>query len=190
MKSGRIVGFVWACLVIAFALQGETATAQGRSPSSAAPVGTPVVTMIECGEGYTSHELYDMTITVTKVVRGQKTRDLMEGAGGSNQAPEAGSEYVLARIRVKYLARGLPGNCNHELRPEQFTALSSDGREYKAPSVAAPKQALSGSLHSGESLEGWVAFLVAKEDSKPLMTFTADPTGAAQHGGNIWFQLY
>jgi len=125
-----------------------------------------------------------MTITVTEVVRGQKANVLVGGA------PEAGSEYVLAHIRVAYLARGLPGKCSHELRPEQFAALSANGREYKAPSVRVPKPALGGSLHSGESLEGWVAFSVAQDDRKPLMTFTADPTGAAQHGGNIWFQLY
>ena len=180
----KTIGSVLACLVLIMAFNVETGITQGRSPSSPAPIATSVVTMIECGEGYTSNELYDMTITVTEVVRGQKASGLIRGA------PEAGSEYILAHIRVKYLARGLPGKCSHELRPEQFTALSADGREYKAPSVPLPKPALGGSLHSGESQEGWVAFSVAQDDRKPLMTFTADPTGAAQHGGNIWFQLY
>ncbi len=186
----KTIGSVLAYLVLTMAFNVETAATQGRSPSSPAPVGTSVVTMIECGEGYTSHELYDMTITVTEVVRGQKASGLIGGARRANQAPEAGSEYILAHVRVEYLARGLPGKCSHELRLEQFTALSADGREYKAPSVPVPKPALGGSLQSGDSLDGWVAFLVPQDDRKPLMTFTADPTGAAQHGGNIWFQLY
>lgn len=189
MKSERIIGSLLACLLV-LALHAEAAITQGRSPSNPAPVGIPLVTMIECGKGYTSNELYDMTITLMEVVRGQKAWDLIKRASGSNKAPKSGFEYILARIRVKYLARGLPGDCNHELRPEQFTALSPDGKEYEVPSVAVPNSALSGSLHSGESLEGWVAFSVAQDDRKPLMTFTADPTGAAQHGGNVWFQLY
>jgi hypothetical protein len=166
------------------ALNVEPGITQGRSPSSSAPVGTSVVTMIECGEGYTSNELYDVTITVTEIVRGEKASSLVGGA------PKAGSEYILAHMRVEYLARGLPGKCSHELKLEQFTAFSADGREYKAPSVPVPKPALGGNLHSGKSMEGWAAFSVAQDDRRPLMTFTADPTGAAQHGGNIWFQLY
>ena len=114
----KTIGSVLACLVLIMAFNVETGITQGRSPSSPAPIATSVVTMIECGEGYTSNELYDMTITVTEVVRGQKASGWIGGA------PEAGSEYILARIRVEYLARGLPGKCSHELRPEQFTALS------------------------------------------------------------------
>ena len=45
-------------------------------------------------------------------------------------------------------------------------------------------------VSSGDSLEGWITFQVAIDDNKPLMTFTADPTGVVHHGGNIWFQLY
>lgn len=162
----------------------------GSSPFSPASVGVPVASIIECGEGYTSHELYDAKITLLEVVRGEKAWDLLKKAATTNEPPKAAFEYILARIMFQYSARGLPGNCGHELKANEFTALSVSGKKYETPSVVVPKPELSGRLHSGDSLEGWVAFLVAKDDSKPLVAFTADPAGAVQHGGNIWFQLY
>lgn len=162
----------------------------GSSPFSPASVGVPTKGIIECGEGYTSHELYDAKITLLEVMRGEKAWDLVKRANASNLPPKMGSEYVLARIRFDYFARGAPGNCSHLVQKEQFTAFSIDGEKYEPPSVVVPKPELSGRVHSGKSLEGWVAFLVPKSDGKLLMSFSADPTGAVQHGGNVWFQLY
>jgi len=162
----------------------------GSSPLSPAPTGLPVKAIVECGRGYISHELYDATITVLEIVRGAKALDLIKQASVSNKPPKIGFEYILARIRVEYFARGTPGDCGHELKEEQFTAVSADGKVYKTPAVVPPKPSLSGMLRSGDSLEGWVAFLVAQEDSKTLMTFTVKSGGAVEHGGDVWFQLY
>jgi hypothetical protein len=53
-----------------------------------------------------------------------------------------------------------------------------------------PEPALAASLHSGEAAEGWVVFVVSKQDRKPLMTYSADVGRAILHGGETWFQLY
>jgi hypothetical protein len=171
-------------------LAQTTVPRPGSSPLSPAPTGLPVKAIVECGKGYISHELYDATITVLEIVRGAKAWDLIKEATLSNKPPNVGFEYILARIRFEYFARGFPGECSHELRPEQFTAVSANGKEYKALSVVPPKPELSGRLHSGDSLEGWVAFLVLQQDRKPMTTFTADVGGAILHGGGVWFQLY
>jgi hypothetical protein len=190
MKSGIILGCILACLVLTAAVGVKTATAQGQSPSSPAPVRTPIMTAIECGEGYTSFELYDMKINLLEIVRGAKAWDLIKEASASNKPPKVGFEYILARIRFEFSSRGSPQECIHELRREEFTALSADGKEYETPSVVPPKPELSGSLRSGHSLEGWIVFSVAKDDSKPLMAFDPASGGAMSRGKVIWFQLY
>ena len=162
----------------------------GASPSSAASVGTTVAGILECGEGYTSHELYDMKITVREVVRGEDAWIRIKEAGGSNKPPAEGTDYVLVRVRFEYYARGNPGTCAHQLLPEQFTAYSSSGEDYRSPaSVVPPKPEMRKSLKSGESLEGWIVFAVPKEDRAPLLSFSADAGGSVQHGEPKWFSL-
>jgi hypothetical protein len=165
------------------------AQAQGSSPSDPAPAGITVSGIIECGEGYTSHELYDMKITLLEVIRGEQAWKRLQEAGSSNRQPEAGTEYLLARIRYEYFARGVPGTCIHPLAPEEFTAYSKNGEDYKAVSVAPPKPELRKGLKSGDSLEGWLVFAVSKEDKAPLLLYSADSGGAVEHGGGKWFLL-
>lgn len=184
MKSRIVIGFSLACLFFAMVICLETARAQGDSPHHPIPVGVPVVTMIECGEGYTSLELYDARITLLEIVRGKKAWERIKEASPSNTPPDAGFEYILARIKFGLSKRGLPGDKNYDLKGVQFSAFSIDGREYKILLSVQPKPELSGRLRSGDSLEGWLAFLVAKEDGKPLMNFNRE------HDGGIWFQLY
>ncbi|GEM_PF-800323 len=165
--------------------------ADGLSQAGAAPAGTVVAGLIECGEGYTSHELYDVKITLEEVLRGDKAWRSIQAASASSQPASAWTEYVLARIRFEYAARGAPGDCRFAVTgATQFEALSADGKSYQAAAVALPGPELSGDVGSGESLEGWVAFAVAQTDSKPLMTFNANPAGGVTLGGGMWFQLY
>lgn len=189
MKSKIILGYILACL-LSMAVCVTTATAQGHSPSSPALLGMPVVTMIECGEGYTSHELFDMKITLLEIVRGAKAWDLIKQASVSNKRPKIGFEYLLARIRLEFSSRGSPQVCSHDLRREQMTALSADGKEYETPPIVPPKPGLIGILHSGKSLEGWIAFLVLQGDSKALMAFDPSSGGGMSRGRVVWFQLY
>jgi hypothetical protein len=165
------------------------AQAQGASPSDPAPAGTTLTGIIECGEGYTSHELYDIKITLLEVIRGEQALKRLREAGSSNKPPEAGTEYILARIRYEYFARGVPGTCIHPLAPEEFTAYSRNGEDYKAVSVVPPKPELRKGLKSGESFEGWLVFAVPREDKTPLMLYSADSGGAVEHGGGKWFLL-
>ena len=161
----------------------------GSSPSVPAPAGTAIAGIIECGEGYTSHELYDAKITLLEVIRGDEAWKLLRQAGSANKPAEPGTEYVLVRIKFEYFARGVPGLCIHQVLPEQFTAYSANGEDYKAVSALPPKPELRKELKSGESVEGWLVFAVSKNDQAPLVSYSADAGGAVQHGGSKWFLL-
>jgi hypothetical protein len=163
---------------------------QGSSPSDPVPTGITVSGIVECGEGYTSHELYDMKITLLEVIRGEQAWKRLQAASSSNKPADPGTEYLLARIRYEYSARGVPGTCVLQLTPEEFTAYSASGEGYKAVSVVSPRPELRKGLKSGDSFEGWVVFAVAKTDKAPLMFYSAaDSGGAVQHGGGKWFLL-
>jgi len=162
----------------------------GSSPTAPAPVGLTVSGIIECGQGYTSHELYDMRITVIESVRGMDAWRRIQAASSTNKPAGPGSEYILAKVRFEYFARGNPGTCIHPLNPEQFAAYSANGTDYKAAGVVLPKPELRKDLKSGESVEGWLAFTVAQQDKSPLMYYSADQGGGTQHGGGKWFVLH
>lgn len=177
-------------LIAAIAGYGVTAQAAGRMPSDAGGEGMTIAGIIECGQGYTSHELYDVKITLREVERGARAWQLLQAASKDNRPPQAQYDYLLARVKFEYEARGKPGDCVHTLKRSHYTALSSQGEIYPVPDVTVPDPALSGPIHSGETRDGWLAFEVKKSDAKPLMTFSVDDSGAVQHAGKLWFKLF
>lgn len=177
-------------LIVAGLAVPLAAAQEGSSPLSPAPAGVTLSGIIECGQGYTSHELYDMKIALLEVLRGDEAWKRLKEASSSNKPADPGFDYVLARVKFEYFARGSPGLCIHKLLPEQFTAFSRDGLDYKTISVTLPKPEMRGELRSGESIEGWVAFAVPQEDKEPIMNYSADVGAAVLHGGGKWFKLY
>ena len=182
------------CIVLgwtlAASLYGALVSAQSNSPSSAAAIGESISGIIECGEGYTSHELYNVRLTVQEVLRGEAALAQLQASNHDLPAPAMDSDYLLARLSFRYAARGRPGVCAHPLRRVQFKALSAAGVEYPAPDLPPPEPALEGDVKSGETLEGWLVYLVPHSDSAPLLNFNVDENGGVSHGGNLWFRLY
>jgi len=189
VKLGCFACAFFGCLAFVVVMPTPAPGQTGSSPSLAAPSGAALTDIVECGEGYTSHELYDMKIALLEVVRGEEAWKRIREASATNKPAPSGSEYLLARIRFEYKARELPGLCVHPLLPEQFTAYSSSGEEYAPVSLISPKPELRKDLKSGESFEGWVVFMVSQQDKAPLMSYAAGTGGAVQHGGNKWFAL-
>ncbi len=172
-------------------MSAQTSTrAKGFSPFSPAPVGLQLESIIECGFGYRPHEKYDIKITLLEVLRGNKAWELIKSASAASKPPKDNYEYILARIKFDYYARGAPGDCVHELRQEEFTAFSAGGKQYEAASSVPPKPELTGKLSSGDSLEGWLVLEVEQSESKPLLRFVASVGRAVEQGGQVWFQLY
>jgi hypothetical protein len=183
-------GLVLAALFLFLLNCGQAIGQTSSSPTDPALLGKPASAIIECGRGYTTHELYDAKITVLAILRGEEAWKRLKEAAAGNQPPPADYEYVLAQIKFEYFARTTPGLCVHELKPEQFTSYSADGIDYPAASVTPPQPEMKGALRSGESKVGWVVLLVAKDDTKPLMSYSADRGAAIVHGGEKWFALY
>jgi hypothetical protein len=186
----RFIQKLLVLIIIAIGME-STASAQtmGTSPSAPAPKGITISGIMECGEGYTSHELYDMKITLLEIFRGKEAWKRLQEAAASNKPARAGSEYILARVKFEYQARNLPGACIHQLEPNQFTAYTANGEDYPAVSVVSPKPEMRKRLKSGDSYEGWLVFAVSKGDTAPLMSFSAIDGGAVQHGEPKWFLL-
>lgn len=157
------------------------ASGSGSSLSNAAATGTPVSAIVELSDMYRAPETYDAKITVLEIMRGEPAKDLLTKASASIVPAKNGFDYVLARIRFEYTARGAPGDKAWELTGKQFSAFSAAGKPYQIPSIVPPEPGLDGALRPGNSRQGWVAFEVAKDDPKPVMTFSL---------GSIWFQLY
>ena len=177
------LALVWIMATGSVLVAGTT-EAQDRIPADPTPLRVPLVTAVQIGDGYGNLDRpSDVRITVLEVLRGEKAWVLIKDAGEFNRPPETGFEYLLAYIRFEYLAK----TGNYTASMDSFSATSADGREYDTPSIKPPRPAFGGRLYPEDSLEGWVAFLVARDDIKPLMTF--GQTGI-QGPGRIWFQLY
>ena len=182
-------------LTLAFAPAGSlpAQTHELRPASSyATAVGTPLRTIIIFGDQYNGgDELYDATITVAEVVRGQKAWERLKNANASNKPPAPGFEYLLARVRFEFSARTSPEHYSYELDQAQFTAMSADGKPYASAVLAEPlKPPLRAMLRSSDSADGWVAFLVPRGDHTPLMLFREDVGNLSHEGNSSIFKLY
>jgi hypothetical protein len=162
-----------------------TTTTTITSTSVGVPVGTVVnaiiiVEEIVPGGFYKIEEPHNISMTVMEVVRGSKAWDMVKAADASNKAPDAGYEYLLARVKFAY---GSGGGVYYTLKREYFKVYSSANKEYASPVIVDPKPALINgtALYQGQSTEGWVSFVVSQDDSKPVMIYTE---------ASSWFRLY
>lgn len=152
----------------------------GHSRSSPAPARMALV--IEFDDFM---DTYEARITLLETVRGGEAWDRIKAANMFNAPPSEGFEYVLAKVRFEYLASPAEDKA-YAVSPVQFTAVSTDGKDYDMSWAVEPEPALNAQLYEGASHEGWAAFLVAAGDTTPLMTFGRNYDGT----GGIWFQLY
>ena len=167
------------------------ASVVGQSHEEAIPIGKAATVQINCSNRPGGIEAYDATITLLEIVRGAGALDLLKKVDGSNKAPDAADEYILARISFKMKPRGAPGDKTYELdRPLQFTAFSSDFEEYVTPKVVLPEPRLKQTVAADQYAEGWIALKVRRQDSQPLLMFDPSSGGAWSRGKILFFKLY
>lgn len=154
---------------------------EGSSRSNAAPIGTTLVA--EWSDGYVANA------TLLEVIRGENAwRLIREASAMWNNPPEAGYEYLLARVRFVYV-KGPDQDTTYNVYGSRFTAISETGLEYDDTLMAVvvvPKPELDATLYPGASYEGWAVYQVKEDDTHPLLTFGRDYRGR----GGIWFKLY
>lgn len=164
--------------------------AQINSYDSPAAAGQPVKSIVQIGPMNTSN--YDVAITLLETVRGRQAMHILKTADMTNKPPRAGFEYVLARIRFHLQGRAVTDIGAFVLgdSPFQWVAYSANLDQYDNVSVSPPGPVLQGPVKSGETKEGWVAFAVAIDEAKPIMTFDPSSGGATGRGNILFFKLY
>jgi hypothetical protein len=189
MKNKLIV-IILLLFVLAFAVSHRPVLAQYNSSTNPATIGSPVRSMIELGSVYSN--IYDITITVLDTIRGKEAMDRLKTASKNNGNPPKGFEYILVRVKFEMKGRAVTDILTFDLgkAPLQWVSLASDLTEYPQISVTVPKPALIGTVKPGDSMEGWVAFGVDRNDSKPVMVFDPDSGGATGRGRTLFFKLY
>jgi hypothetical protein len=189
MKN-KLMVVISVFFVLAFAMSFRPALAQYNSSTNPASIGAPVRSMIELGSVYSN--IYDITITVLETIRGKEAMNRLKTASPENSAPSKGFEYILVRVKFEMKGRAVTDTLTFDLgnAPLQWVCLASDLTEYPQVSVSVPKPPLIGTIKAGDSMEGWVAFAVDREDSKPVMVFDPDSGGATGRGRTLFFKLY
>jgi hypothetical protein len=179
--SKRTFAVAWVFLSLFLAKSGNS---QSPPDQEACTLGTACRTKITIGEGYvTGTETVESVVTVLEIVRGEQAWDLVKAASPSNKRADVGMEYIAARIRFVFGAKGTSEDLSYGIRDEQFASVSESGRQYERPAIILPKPELSGRLYPGDSLEGWLVLLVSVNDKKPLMSF-------GNNYNKVWLKLY
>lgn len=186
----KIAALTFILLVLTVATSLHPVFAQDNSSTNQAAIGSRVRSMVELGSVYSN--IYDIAITVLETVRGEKAMESLKDASPDNGAPAEGFEYILARVKFEIKGRAVSDNIPFTIGsdPLQWIALASDLTEYTGVTVTVPKPALAGTVKPGDSMEGWVAFAVDRNDSKPVMVFDPDTGGATGRGRTLFFKLY
>lgn len=193
MKNYVNRSMAWASLVL-LALYTNPAAAQvgvvGLDPSMPAPMGQTVQNVVQCGGSPVALEPYDIMATVLEVKRGKSALAALKAANPATPAPKAGSEYLVAHVKMEMQPRLKPGNKTFDVGvPLQWVALSAEGYEYPMTAITAPKPALAGKMRAGSPADGWVAFEVARSDHAPMTSFDPSSGGGTRRGVAYFFRL-
>jgi hypothetical protein len=174
---------------------GNPGAAPGTTPETAAGTGAIIKTTIERGDAYLSPQLYNVEITLLETLRGQSSAERLRGQNISAKSPQAGFEFILAKLRLGYFrrVRGLEDEI-YKLTEGQFMAVSPDGKtEYPLPPVVIQPQPplIEVTFNPGDTCEGWILLQVPAAEKQPLLVFKRQHVeGAYGIWGYIWFKMY
>lgn len=99
-------------------------------------------------------------VTVTDAIRGERAYHIIKGANMFNPDPEEGYEYLLVKVRFRYLS----GETSYYVSEFSFNAYC-DGVGYSSAIVVLPNNypKFKGvNLMPGGKIEGWIPYLVPK----------------------------
>ncbi|MFC5401319.1 DUF4352 domain-containing protein [Cohnella soli] len=151
----------------------------GLSRSNPASVGSTVT----FGKKDYSDD-YQVTLKVEAVIRGAEAWKLIQEANQFNDEPEAGYEYVLAKINAG-VSKNAKGDSQVLISKYDFTLVSSSGKDYVRRATVLPDPELDAKLYVGASDSGWVSFQVKTDDANPLIAFGRSYDGK----GGAWFKI-
>ncbi|HEX3023220.1 MAG TPA: hypothetical protein VHP81_12605 [Lachnospiraceae bacterium] len=127
----------------------------------------------------TLFDTYQADIKLIDVVRGDEALNLVAKANSYNRLPPSNQEYLLARFSIKtYHSKS---NEPIELSNDSFDLVSGDGLKYNSKVTIDNLEPSIGVMKEGSEQEGYVYFLVNKNDSNPLIVFLE------RNKNGIWF---
>jgi len=144
---------------------------------------SPVNTAQTIHFGYSWSQITDAELTLLNIKRGDTAWSAVKEANMFNDAPKDGQEYLLAKFRFKVIQTS--DSKSYDVSSYGFDIVSSDGVVYDKPFVVSPEPSLSKELYPGASTEGWVAFVINKDDASPLISFNRDTNDQDE----LWFSL-
>jgi len=117
----------------------------------------------------------DWQIIVLDVLKGDAAWDKIVEENQFNDPPESGMEYIMVRLRARYIGFDEHGDY---ISDTPFTIRTNSGTEFEAPSLVDPKPTLADTVYPGGEVDGWIV-LNAPEKTKNLMVFfSPDASGA------------
>jgi len=100
----------------------------------------------------------DWEVTILEVIRGDPAWATLQNANQLNAPPAEGMEYILARVRVRYISTT---DASQGMDDYSFRTTGSASVLYDHPSVVAPDPALDVDLFPGGQYEGWAVMQAA-----------------------------
>jgi hypothetical protein len=117
----------------------------------------------------------DWQLIVLDVIKGEAAWEKIIEENQFNDPPEAGMEYIMAKLRIRYIGLNEHGQY---IRDDAFSIRTNSGNEFETPSLVEPEPDLDFDLYPGGEAEGWVV-LTAPEKTKDLaLFFSPDASGA------------
>jgi len=140
-----------------------TPTATTIGINNPAKVGEPVIVRIKSYGGTKTVE-----VTVVDYIRGEKANEMIKDANMFNDEPKPGHEYLLVKVRVRYI----DGSEMLSVNPFDFKVVIG-GAMYDYEWVVMPDETPkleSVDLLPGGKVEGWLPFMVP-ENQKVLIAY-------------------
>ena len=129
-------------------------------------------------------ESFSATVTIVKTVRGAEAADMIKNAYVHNPGAGYGKEYILAWVRAK-----ITDTKNYMLLSDirlNMVCESGDGVNYTVSSPTNINPASEQPKNAGDTIEGWVAFAVDRNDAEPRVKLGRLADGS----DDAWFALY
>ena len=105
-------------------------------------------------------------VRVLAVMRGEAAAQAIRAANQFNDEAAPGHEYVLIRVRAKSVHTD---QASHEIRAGDFRLVGSMRIEYSSPGIVAPEPRLNAEVFAGGEVEGWIVFMVAKDEAQLIL---------------------
>ncbi len=143
-----------------------------------APIGVKQSVTVE-----SIREKYDAHVTTLDIIRGDKANKIVADANIFNNEPEDNEEYLLVKVKIK--VNNVKDDKKVSVNSYDFKAFTTDNVkiDFKSPVLS---DKLSSELYEDGETEGYIAYLVDKNDKNPKMQYGGNYDGT----GGIWFSLH